>query len=317
MRIVAKTINQFMEDRCATLAAALAYYTIFALPPLMFLLLSFVTAGMSLAYENQEARQRAQQLVQKQAAQILGNPQAAKEIAQLLDHRAMQGGAWWTSIISVVGIMIGATGVVAALQDSLNQIWKVRPDPGKMGLIPIIRKRILSLAMILALGFLMLVSLLLSALLTMIGREFTEVSGIEANTAGWINQSVTLLIVFFFFAALFRFMPDARVAWRDVWMGSFVTTALFSAGRGALQRYLSYSDPAEALGTAAASLVVILVWVYYTSMILLFGAEFTHVWAAEHGRDVMPEKGAVRVIVHTVHTEKVTHAEQANSKELH
>ncbi len=303
MHFVIKTINQFLEDRCATLAAALAYYTIFALPPLLFLLLSFVTAGMTLAYDNVEARKRAQVLVQEQATRMLGNPEAAKQVAELLDHRVMHGGAWWTSLLSLAGIMIGATGVVAALQDSLNQIWKVRPNPGRTGIKPILRKRILSLAMILGLGFLLLVSLILSAALTLIGRQFTEIVGIEANTASWINQTVTLLIVFFFFAALFRFMPDAHVAWRDVWMGSFVTTALFSAGRGTLQWYLSYSDPAEALGSAAASLVVVLVWVYYTSMILLFGAEFTEVWAVHHGREVLPERGAMRVVIQNVAVE--------------
>ena len=289
MKLVMKTISKFFDDRCTTLAAALAYYTIFALPPLLFLLLSFVTAGMTFTYENVEARQRARTLVQEQASQILGNAEAAQQITDLLDHRAMHGGSWWTSGLSIVGILIGATGVMAALQDSLNLIWNVKPDPGRTGLRPLFRKRIVSLAMILGLGFLLLVSLVLSTALTTVGQKFTAIVGIHANTASWINQSVTLFIVFFFFAALFRFMPDTHVAWRDVWMGSFLTTALFSAGRGTLQWYLSHFDPAEALDSTAASFVVILVWVYYTSMILLYGAEFTQVWASQHGRAKMNE----------------------------
>ncbi len=289
MKFVMKTITKFFDDRCTTLAAALAYYTIFALPPLLFLLLSFVTAGMTVTYENVEARQRARTLVQEQASQILGNAEAAQQITDLLDHRAMHGGSWWTSGLSIVGILIGATGVMAALQDSLNLIWNVKPDPGRTGLRPLFRKRIVSLAMILGLGFLLLVSLVLSTALTTVGQKFTAIVGIHANTASWINQSVTLFIVFFFFAALFRFMPDTHVAWRDVWMGSFLTTALFSAGRGTLQWYLSHFDPAEALDSTAASFVVILVWVYYTSMILLYGAEFTQVWASQHGRAKMNE----------------------------
>lgn len=289
MKLVMKTITKFFDDRCTTLAAALAYYTIFALPLLLFLLLSFVTAGMTVTYENVEARQRARTLVQEQASQILGNAEAAQQITDLLDHRAMHGGSWWTSGLSIVGILIGATGVMAALQDSLNLIWNVKPDPGRTGLRPLFRKRIVSLAMILGLGFLLLVSLVLSTALTTVGQKFTEIVGIHANTASWINQSVTLFIVFFFFAALFRFMPDTHVAWRDVWMGSFLTTALFSAGRGTLQWYLSHFDPAEALDSTAASFVVILVWVYYTSMILLYGAEFTQVWASQHGRAKITE----------------------------
>jgi membrane protein len=289
MKFVLTTIGKFIDDRCATLAAALAYYTIFALPPLMFLLLSFVTAGMTIAYENVEARNRARVLVQEQASQILGNAEAAQQITDLLDHRALHAGSWWASGLSIVGILIGATGVMAALQDSLNLIWDVKPEPGRTRLGPLFRKRVMSLAMILGLGFLLLVSLILSTALTTVGRKFTEVIGIHANTASWINQSVTLCIVFFFFAALFRFMPDTHVAWRDVWMGSLVTTALFSAGRGTLQWYLFHFDPAEALDSAAASLVVILVWVYYTSMILLYGAEFTHVWASQHGRATIAE----------------------------
>jgi membrane protein len=293
-----------LDDRCPTLAASLAYYTIFALPPLLFLLLSFVTAGLSFHYENQEARQRAKQVVHDQATQVLGNSDAAAEIAELLDRRALLGGQWWTSVLSILGILIGATGVVAALQDSLNLIWNVRPDPERTGFLVYVKKRIVSLAMILGLGAILIASLVLSAVVAVIGNRFTQLTGLETNTAGWLNQSITLLMLFVFFSGLFRFMPDARIAWQDVWMGAILTTALFSLGRGGLQYYLRVYDPSQALGSAAASLVVILIWVYYTSMIVLFGAEFTQTWALNHGRDVVPEKGAVRVVLTTVPNQK-------------
>lgn len=295
-----KTIYQFSEDRCTTLAASLAYYTVFALPPLLFLILSFVTAGLSLAYDDEMARTRAQELVQTQATRLLGNPQAAEQIALMLDRRATQPASWWTPLLSFAGILAAATGLLVALQDSLNQIWKVRAEQQKSGVKPFLRKRILSLAMILALGLLLLASLILSTVLTAAGDQITDATGIGANAADWINQCVTLLIVFIFFAGLFRFMPDAHIAWHDVWFGALVTTLLFAIGRSALQWYVAYSDPAQQLGSAAASLVAVLVWVYYSSITLLFGAECTQVWAARSGRPIAPEPGAALVITETV-----------------
>lgn len=299
VKFLKQTFSQFSEDGCSTLAASLAYYTIFSLAPLLYLLLIVVSVGMSAVYEQQEAQARAEKVVQDQAAQLLGNEAASEEIGKIIQQSQQQKGVWWKWLISLAGILFGATGVMAALQNALNTVWKVRPDPQRGGAWTFITKRLLSLTMILGLGFLLLVSLILSAVISALGDRLGEWIPMEATVASVLNYAVTFLVTLIVFAAIYRFMPDARIAWRDVWVGALVTALLFAVGRFLLERYLSYAQPGAQLGAAAASLAVILVWVYYTSMIFLYGAEVTEVWAERFGRGVQPEEGAVRVMYTT------------------
>lgn len=157
-------------------------------------------------------------------------------------------------------------------------------------------KRLLSLAMILGLGFLLLASLVVSTILTSLGEQVTNVIGMDDFVAKAINDGVQMLVTFVIFAAIFKFMPDAEVRWRDVAVGAVVTTLLFMAGRMGLQWYLSSSNPGAELGSAAASLAVILVWVYYSSMIFLLGAEATQTYASLYGGGIKPQADAVRVV---------------------
>lgn len=299
MRFVKQTLSQFSEDGCSTLAASLAYYTIFSLPPLLYLLLTIVSLGMSAVYEKQEAQSRAEEAIQRQAAQLLGNTAASEEIGRIIDSSQQQGGVWWRSLISLAGILFGATGVVAALQNALNRVWKVRPDPQAGGAWNFITKRLLSLTMILGLGFLLLASLILSAVIAALGERLGDWIGMEAKIASVLNYAVTFVITVIVFGAIYRFMPDARIAWRDVWVGALVTAVLFAVGRFLMEWYFSYAKPGAQLGAAAASLAAVLVWVYYTSMIFLYGAEVTEVWAERFGRGVQPEEGALRVVYRT------------------
>ncbi len=295
MRILNKTFSQFSNDDCSILAAALAYYTIFALPPLLYLLLTVVSSGMSLAYGAEEAQQKAQQVIENQAAELIGNEAAADEITTILEQDRQQGGAWWKTGISISAILFGATGVVAAVQTSLNRVWRVQPDPEVGGIKTFLLKRTLSLAMILGLGFLLLVSMIVSTVLTAIGGQVGQWLGLEETIVAAMNYVVIFLATMVVFASLLKFMPDAEIGWRDVWVGALATAVLFSLGRVVMGLYFSNANPGAQLGSAAASLAVLLVWVYYSSLIFLFGAEFTQAWATEYGRGIHPEQGAVRI----------------------
>ncbi|PAY18675.1 hypothetical protein CKO51_15215 [Rhodopirellula sp. SM50] len=305
MEFLKQTFEEFFDDRCTTMAAALAYYTAFALPPLLFLLLTVLTFGLSLAYESENAKQRAQAVLEDQATEMLGNESAAEGITTILQTNRASDGTWWKSLISFAGIIVGATGVVGALQDSLNRVWQVKPDPDTSSILTILIKRIISLAMILALGFLLLVSIVVSSVLSNAGEQLGSILGMDVGVAAIINYLVQAAVVFIVFAAIFKFMPDAVVQWRNVIAGAAITTVLFLVGRYAMQFYFSYSEPGAELGAAAASLAVILVWVYYSSMIVLLGAEATQVYAVRYGNGIRPESNAVRVVEEIRRPERV------------
>ena len=295
MRLLKTMVIRFIDDDCSTMAAALAYYTLFALPPLLYLLLTTMTYGMSIAYDADQAHEGASEFIANQVGDLVGNDLVADKISHILERNHTQGGVWWKSLISGFGILFGATGVVAAVQSSLNRVWQVEPDPKAGGVKNFLLKRILSFAMILGLGFLLLVSMVVSTMLAVAGAQVGHWLGLESWIVAGINYTVIFLVTLVVFASLLKFMPDAKIAWKDVWLGALVTAVLFSAGRLAMECYFAYSNPAAQLGTAATSLAVLLIWVYYTSMIVLLGAEFTRAWAADHGHKVRPEEGAMKV----------------------
>ncbi|QDV43856.1 hypothetical protein Enr13x_37160 [Stieleria neptunia] len=292
MDLLKKTFADFSKDRCTTLAAALAYYTAFALPPLLYLLLTILTFGLSVMYDSEAAEQKAQSILQSQASEMIGNPTATEEIGTILENNDNASGKWWKTLLSFAGIVVGATGVVAALQASLNQVWEVKPDPEQAGWKDMISKRVLSLGMIIGLGFLLLVSLVISSVL----QGFSEMIGVSGTMGEVVNFVVQALVVFVMFAAIFKYMPDAIVRWKDVFVGAAITTVLFLVGRFAMQIYFNFSEPGAQLGSAAASIAVLLVWVYYTAIIVLLGAEATQVYAVTYGSGIRPESDAVRVV---------------------
>ena len=243
-------------------------------------------------YDSEAAEQKAQAILQSQASEMIGNPAATEEIGTILENNENASGKWWKTLLSFAGIIVGATGVVAALQASLNQVWEVKPDPEQAGWKDMISKRVLSLGMIIGLGFLLLVSLVISSVL----QGFSEMIGVSGTMGEVVNFVVQALVVFVMFAAIFKYMPDAIVRWKDVFVGAAITTALFLVGRFAMQIYFNYSEPGAQLGSAAASIAVLLVWVYYTAIIVLLGAEATQVYAVTYGSGIRPEADAVRVV---------------------
>jgi membrane protein len=296
MDFLKQTLAEFSKDRCTTLAAALAYYTAFALPPLLYLLLTVLTFGLSVAYQDGNARDKAEMVLEHQASEMLGNEAAAEGITTILENNRDSGGVWWKTLVSFAGIIVGATGVVGALQDSLNQVWQVKPDPDSSNILTMLYKRVVSLAMILGLGFLLLVSIVVSSVLSSAGEQLGNVMGISGGVVDTVNYVVQAAVIFTVFAAIFKFMPDAKIQWRNVLVGAAITTVLFLAGRFAMQLYFSFSEPGSQLGSAAASLAVILVWVYYSAMIVLLGAEATQVYAVRCGEGIEPEENVVRIV---------------------
>lgn len=275
------------------MAAALSYYTIFSLPPLLVLIL--LIASIFLDPTDVQGALAAQ-------IQSLMGPEAAGEIRTILEQADRPGaGKGLTAVLGIAGVIFGATGVFIELQGALNRAWEVGPDPEKGGLKNMITKRIFSLGMILAIAFVLLVSLALSAVLSSFGNVLAGmIPGLGEVVLHVINFAISFAVITLLFAAMFKVIPDAEIAWRDVWVGAAATALLFVIGKFLIGFYLGRSDPGQAYG-AAGSLAVLLVWIYYSAMILFFGAEFTQKWAENRGSGIQPEKGAVRVVEETHH----------------
>ena len=226
---------------------------------------------------------------------MIGQGAADQVQTMMAETNRQTSGAWWKVIGSVALLLFGATTAFGQLQAALNRTWEVKPDPNAGGVRAFIGKRLLSFGLILVLGFLMLVSLVISAFIAAAGGWMESAMGgaVSAPILEVINLAVALAIVTALFAAMFKYLPDAKIEWRTVLFGAFLTAALFVLGKGLLAWYIGASDVGSAYG-AAGSLILILVWIYYSSMIVLLGAEFTQQWAERHGKEAEPEEGAMR-----------------------
>ncbi|HEX4342396.1 MAG TPA: YihY/virulence factor BrkB family protein [Verrucomicrobiae bacterium] len=287
------TLKAWTEHSIPRLGAALAFYTIFAIAPLFIIVLA--VAGFFFG------EQAAQRHLFNEVNGLIGQKSGEAIQAVIVAANQPKAGTWAT-VIALGTLFIGATGVFVQLQDSLNTIWNVRPKPGG-GLRHFIRNRLLSFAMILVLGFLLLVSLVLSAALATVGQTIGGALSTATPILEGLNFILSLAVVSFLFALIFKMLPDVKVAWRDVWIGAVMTAVLFNVGKFALGLYLGRSTFASAYG-AAGSLVIFLVWVYYSSQILFFGAEFTRLYATRMGSQVEPANGAQFVTVKEIKADK-------------
>jgi membrane protein len=287
MRYLTEPIRDFINDDCQTMAAALAYYTVFSLPPLLVIIIA--VAGVVFGAETVETA------IRQQVSGLIGQG-AADQVSTMARHAGQKTSAGMIgTIIGIGALLLGATTAFAQMQASLNRVWQVKPDTKQGGIWSFLTKRVLSFGMILGVAFLLLVSLAISAALSAIGsRAQGLLSGISEPVFWALNAGVSLAVITVLFAAIFKILPDADVRWKDVWVGALVTALLFTAGKFALGFYLGRSDPAAGYGTAG-SIILILLWTYYAAMILLLGAEFTQVWANARG-GIRPEKGAVKVL---------------------
>lgn len=295
MNYLRQVFSEFAADQCTTLAAAISYYTVFALPPLLYLLMMVVTAGLSFTFDTEDAERKAGEVLQEQAAQLIGDEAAVDEIAGMIDRSRRATGAWWKVTISVAGVLLAVTGLMGVLQTSLNVVWAVRPNPERSRLGYLVRRRAVSFALVFGLGVLLLISMTVSGAIAYLGDQIETLAGIDPLPATWINYVVQALVSFVVFTVVFKVLPDALVTWRDAFVGGLITTILFLVGRIAIQQFFTLIPPGAQLGGAAASLAAVFVWVYYSAMILLFGAEATEVYARRRGRDIQPKSRAVRV----------------------
>lgn len=290
--LLKETFREFKDDDAPRLAAALAYYTIFSLPPLLILII--MIAG--LIFDPQDL----QRGIMQEIGGALGE-EGAQQIRTMLEHadRPDTGGVMAT-ILSILALVFGATGAFAQLQKALNTAWNVQKDPEKSGILALVMKRVLSFGMILVIAFLLLVSLILSAVVSTAGGFIASLlPGALGSAALWaINLGLSLLVITALFAAIFKILPDAEVAWGDVWRGALVTAVLFVLGKFLLSLYIGQSDPGSAYG-AAGSLAIILIWIFYSALILFLGAEFTQVYARRRGGGIQPDEDAVRVVEKT------------------
>ena len=286
--LLKQTGREVAEDNCTSMSAAIAYYTLFSLPPLLVILVG--VAGAVFGPDVVQER------LTGQVGGLVGENGAA-EIQTMIENAGdVGGGSIVGKVLGLLALVFGATGAFAQLQQALNRAWEVRPDPEAGGIKNVIMKRVLSFGMVLTIAFLLVVSLAASALMSGLFGTLESVLGPAGAPLAWVGETVLSLGVFtLLFAAIFKVLPDAEVAWRDVWVGALVTALLFVIGKFLIGFYLGRSNPGEAFG-AAGSVVVILVWIYYTALILLAGAEFTQIWAKRYGSQIEPADDAVRVV---------------------
>lgn len=275
--LLKETFQEWSDDKAPRLAAALSFYTIFSLAPI--LIITIAVSGFFLG----QAGVRENILMQ---VETTFGPDAEEMVEGLIDDASRPGSGVVATIIGTITIIAGATGVYGQLLEALNTIWEVEPAPDS-GIFDTLRKRLLSFTMVLGIGFLLLVSLVISAALSAISQYFSELlPGIDIF---WqiLDLVVSYALITLLFAMIFKVLPDVEVAWSDVWVGAAFTALLFTMGKFLLGWYLGTSTPGSTFG-AAGSLVGILLWVYYSAQILLFGAEFTKVYTRRHGSKIRP-----------------------------
>ena len=283
-RAVRETVTQWIGGAAPTQSAALAFYTLFSLGPVLVVAVAIAAAVFG------EDATRAE--LERQVRTLAGGDAAAtvRQVLQAAGEPELRG---WAGVVGVVTLLIGASAVFGQLQDALNAIWEVKPRPGRL-IRYFLRKRLLSFGLVLAVGFVLLVSLLLSAALSAFGGYVQRRVEIPAALLSALDFCAFLLVVTFLFGLIFKLLPDAKIAWRDVIVGAAVTALVFSVGKELIGVYLGRTEVASVYGVAG-SLVLLLLRIYYSSMILLLGACFTRVWSRRHRpRGVIPEPGAAR-----------------------
>lgn len=283
--LLKQTFSEWLEDKAPQLGAALAYYTVFSLAPLILVLLAIV----GLLFHNDPGG--AWNKITEQMSAFLDKG-AVDMVRNIAEKASQPSKGVLATIIGVLLALFGASGVFGQLQDALNTVWGVKAKPGG-GIWGFLRSRFLSFAMVGGICFILLVSLALESVLKGFShwvQAFLPGGIVLALIVYWIFD---LGIVILLFGIIFKYLPDAEIRWRDVWIGAVMTAILFAIGKWALGLYLGSGSAASAYG-AASSLITLLLWVYYSAQILLFGAEFTQVYASAAGRGIKPAEYAVR-----------------------
>ncbi|MEO8440704.1 MAG: YihY/virulence factor BrkB family protein [Spartobacteria bacterium] len=283
--LLKNTAIEWWNDNTFRLAASLAFYTIFSLAPILL-----ITVGAASLFFS---RQTAVDSVAQEIQRLVGE-QGAGAIRQVLESAGGLGQGAWAITVGVITLILGASVVFAELQSALNQIWGVKSEVRRGLILDLAFDRLRSFSIALGVGFLLLVSLVLSAALSALQDYMTN----WMPSVPWLWQAgnivISLIVVAVLFAMIYKYLPDVQIKWRDVWIGAAFTSILFNGGKYLISIYLGHAAIGSAFG-AAGSFAVLLVWIYYSALICFFGAEFTQVYARRHGRQLQPEDHARRI----------------------
>lgn len=294
-QILKQTVNDFMDDKVLKLSAALSYYTIFSIAPMLIVIITLCDVFLG--------KEAIEGSVYGQINDMVGN-EAALQIQQMIKNAALSGDSTWATVIGIVTLVIGATSVFGEIQDSINFIWQLKAKP-KNGLLKMLLNRLLSFSMVVSLGFILMVSLAMNGIIELFSQQlatlFPQVTMVLVYI---INLALTFLIISFLFAIIFKVLPDAKIRWKHVIVGAVTTAILFMIGKFGIGMYLGSSKVGTAYG-AAGSIVIILLWVYYSAIILYFGAEFTQVYVQHFGGKIKPNEYAVYVKEVPVETDEL------------
>ena len=285
--VIKETAKEFNNQRILRLSAALAYYAIFSLPPMLIVLIT----SMGVFFGKQAIEGK----VFIELKSMIGE-QAAFQVQEVIKNISLSGETKLATAIGSILFIVGATSVFTEIQESLNIIWRVKPKP-KKGFLKLVRNRLLSFGVILTIGFLVILSVFIQAM----GMFFSSKIGLvfpkfSIQLFHFFNFGILFFILAFLFAIIFKVLPDAKVHWKDVVIGAIFTSSLFIIGKYVISYYLGHSAWSSAYG-AAGSVVVLLIWVYYSSIILFLGAEFTQVYARRFGKKILPAEYATSIKV--------------------
>ena len=296
----------FVENKVLKLSAALAYYTVFSLGPMMIVIIFLA----DLFY----GREAVEGSIYGQLSGLLGS-EAALQIQETIKNSALSNKSSLMAVIGFVTLLLGATSVFAEIQDSINMIWGLKAKP-KKGWLKMLTNRLLSFSVVVSLGFILLVSLvingLLEGLMSKLKTIFPELTVVVVYI---INVVITFAVISVLFGIIFKVLPDAKIKWKDVLVGSMATAGLFMIGKFAITYYIGSSNVGTVYGTAG-SLVVLLLWVYYSAVILYFGAEFTKIYATQYGSKILPNHYAVWIKQVEVEEERGSLKQMEEKKKL-
>jgi membrane protein len=282
--ILKNSFSGFSNDKIMKLSASLAYYTVFSVGPLLIVIVSICSIFFG--------REAIEGTIYGQIQSFVGQD-AAAQLQEIIKNAAIGGKGHIAVVIGIITLLIGATSMFAEMQDSINTIWGLKAKPQKKGWVILIKNRLLSFGVIGSLGFLLLVSLAISGLIEALSKRLQAHFHNVAVVAFYIiNLIITFGVISALFAVIFRVLPDAKIKWKDVMAGAIATAVLFMLGKFAISFYISKTNVGSTYGTAG-SLVVLLVWIYYSSVILYFGAEFTKAYAIKYGDSIRPNDYAV------------------------
>lgn len=284
-KVILATFSGFSNDNGLKFSASLAYYTVFSLAPLIILIVA--VSGLFLGHD------AATGSLYPEIKKYVG-ADAAKQIQEMLAGLEFSGKSGIAVVISVVTLLIGASSIFIEIQDSLNIIWRVKAKP-KKGWVKMLQNRFISFSLIISLGFLLIASLAVNLLISALSNQITRfLPAVTELVMKGVNMFVTFVVISVLFGIIFKFLPDVKIKWKDVRSGAMFTAILFMIGQFVISQYITYTAQGSTYG-AAGSLIVILVWIYYTSAILYIGAEFTQVYAEAIGSHIEPAEYAVSV----------------------